>query len=274
MALYVPGTEETDPKKIIMSQQLVAGQTTTNTTAIATNTTNIATNTTNIATNTTNIATNTANIATIQGDYASKTSNNTLAGVQTFSNATEATGAGTTAAALFAGGVEIAKKLFLSGLLTITNGQIKFPASANPSADANTLDDYEEGTFTPAFSATGCSFSYNTQVGNYTKVGNVVHFSIFLKLNTSGNTLNGNTVSVTGLPFTSSSSFRGSYSVRWNNGTTNYVIVLAFIDTSTTTVTFGQNAGAFNSVGNPTPANGLLHATNASDITICGTYFV
>jgi hypothetical protein len=42
MALYVPGTEETDPKKIIMSQQLVAGQTTTNTTDIATNTAAIA----------------------------------------------------------------------------------------------------------------------------------------------------------------------------------------------------------------------------------------
>jgi hypothetical protein len=49
MALYVPGTEETDPKKIIMSQQLVAGQTTTNTTAIATNTADIATNTAAIA---------------------------------------------------------------------------------------------------------------------------------------------------------------------------------------------------------------------------------
>lgn len=42
MALYVPGTEETDPRKIIMSQQLVAGQTTTNTTNIATNTAAIA----------------------------------------------------------------------------------------------------------------------------------------------------------------------------------------------------------------------------------------
>lgn len=63
-ALYVPGVEETDPQKIIRSQQLIASVTTTNTANIATNTTNIATNTTNIATNTTNIATNTTNIAT------------------------------------------------------------------------------------------------------------------------------------------------------------------------------------------------------------------
>jgi len=55
MALYVPGTSEQDPSKVIMSLQLVAGTTSTNTTNITTNTTNIATNTTNIATNTTNI---------------------------------------------------------------------------------------------------------------------------------------------------------------------------------------------------------------------------
>jgi len=36
----------------------------------------------------------------------------------------------------------------VSGLLT-TNGQIKFPSTQNPSADANTLDDYREGTTTP-----------------------------------------------------------------------------------------------------------------------------
>jgi hypothetical protein len=51
-ALYVPGVEETDTKKIIRSQQLVASQTSTNTTGIATNTASIATNTTNIASNT------------------------------------------------------------------------------------------------------------------------------------------------------------------------------------------------------------------------------
>jgi hypothetical protein len=48
-AIYVPGTEETDPKRIIMSQQLVAGKVSENITAIATNTTNIATNTASIA---------------------------------------------------------------------------------------------------------------------------------------------------------------------------------------------------------------------------------
>ncbi len=48
---------------------------------------------------------------------------------------------------------------------------------------ANTLDDYEEGTWTPNFVATGLSVSYNTQVGKYTKIGNAVICT--LEINTS-----------------------------------------------------------------------------------------
>jgi hypothetical protein len=44
-----------------------------------------------------------------------------LAAVNSFSNTTEATGAGTTAAALFAGGVEIAKKLFVTGAVSLAS---------------------------------------------------------------------------------------------------------------------------------------------------------
>ena len=68
------------------------------------------------------------------------------------------------------------------------------------------LDDYEEGTFTPTLGAhsSNGTHSYTTQVGNYTKVGNVVH--IWLKmtintLNTSG-TISGN-LEISGLPYTS-----------------------------------------------------------------------
>lgn len=53
-------------------------------------------------------------------------------------------------------------------------GQIKFPATQNASADANTLDDYEEGGWTvTATSAAGSITSY-TATGAYTKVGRMV----------------------------------------------------------------------------------------------------
>src|SRR5262245_1079228 len=36
---------------------------------------------------------------------------------------------------------------------TAKNGQLPFPALQNSSADANTLDDYEEGTWTPTITS-------------------------------------------------------------------------------------------------------------------------
>jgi hypothetical protein len=71
---------------------------------------------------------------------------------------------------------------------------------------ANKLDDYEEGTFTPSLSATGASptITYSGQQGFYTKIGNVVRFSISIGISTySGGSGN---IQVQGLPFTSAAS--------------------------------------------------------------------
>lgn len=58
------------------------------------------------------------------------------------------------------------------GSTSATGVGITFPASQSASTDANTLDDYEEGTFTPAIAAGGLT----PTVGGcrYTKIGNVV----------------------------------------------------------------------------------------------------
>ena len=63
------------------------------------------------------------------------------------------------------------------------------------------FDDYEEGTWTPAFTASGGgAASHSRQNGRYTKIGNTV-FAYF-QLSASKGTLSGN-VSISGLPFTS-----------------------------------------------------------------------
>ena len=61
---------------------------------------------------------------------------------------------------------------------------------------ANTLDDYEEGTWTPAFSS-GSGITYVDQEAYYTKTGNIVnfHFQLSWSAGTSLSTV------VTGLPF-------------------------------------------------------------------------
>ena len=80
-------------------------------------------------------------------------------------------------------------------------GQIAFPATQNASANANTLDDYEEGTFTATWysgaNATGTNLG--TTTGNtYTKIGRSVTIAF-----ARGGLGGANNLSFTGLPFTS-----------------------------------------------------------------------
>jgi hypothetical protein len=51
---------------------------------------------------------------------------------------------------------------------------ITFPATQSASSDANTLDDYEEGTYTPTLATSTGTPTYQYQEGRYTKIGNVV----------------------------------------------------------------------------------------------------
>jgi|GEM_PF-3100202 len=64
---------------------------------------------------------------------------------------------------------------------------IKFPATQTSSSNVNTLDDYEEGTWTPTdISGAGLTFALAT--GFYTKIGNVVTFSVTVVYPTTANT--------------------------------------------------------------------------------------
>jgi len=70
---------------------------------------------------------------------------------------------------------------------SITGGGITFNGDT---AAANALDDYEEGTYTPAFTSTGATFSYSVQLGSYVKIGQLVccWFNITLNASPSGTT--------------------------------------------------------------------------------------
>lgn len=82
---------------------------------------------------------------------------------------------------------------------------ISFPAVQAPSTDVNTLDDYEEGTFTPTFTpATGAFGSITVAgAGRYVKVGKTVFF--WIDIRTTAATTIGTAAGqlyITGLPFT------------------------------------------------------------------------
>ena len=81
-------------------------------------------------------------------------------------------------------------------------GQLRFPAAQNASSDANTLDDYEEGTFTPVFTAATAptGVTYSTQTGRYTKIGRLVLVEGRMTLTSKG-TGGAGVAQMSGLPF-------------------------------------------------------------------------
>lgn len=132
----------------------------------------------------------------------------------------------------------------------------------------------DSGAFTPAFSASGATFSYALQAGQYTKIGNAVHFFIALTLNTSGNTLTANALTITGLPFAANAVTGGDFPIRWANSTTSYVDIAARTSASSTNLILEGNTAAATSNTAALLANGALHATNGSTMRIFGFYFV
>ena len=129
---------------------------------------------------------------------------------------------------------------------------ITFPATQSASSDANTLDDYEEGTWTPAVN-NGSGTTYTTQQGKYTKVGNVVTVGFELTVNAKG-TITGN-AQITGLPFTSASPNNrtsGSLSVANTTGTA-YVSQGIFLDANSTILDlYAKTAAATSNSPQPT----------------------
>ena len=90
-----------------------------------------------------------------------------------------------------------------TGELSVPSGVTLGLTAADKTA-SNTLDDYEEGSFSPGFSgdSSSGSYGYSRQAGRYTKIGNVVYYQLYVTTNAVSANATGNTL-VTGLPFTS-----------------------------------------------------------------------
>jgi hypothetical protein len=100
-----------------------------------------------------------------------------------------------------AGGVQAVTTISVGNATPSSSGAgITFPATQSASTDANTLDDYEEGTWTPA-DASGASLSFTSVDARYTKVGNLVTVYVVL---TYPVTASGSQAKISGLPFTPS----------------------------------------------------------------------
>jgi len=147
------------------------------------------------------------------------------------------------------------KAVILAGGSTSANGTgIAFPATQSASSDANTLDDYEEGTWSPGIAfggnAVGVTYTSN-RYGRYTKIGERVIATCYFALSSKGSSTGG--VSFTGLPFASNSTANGGFApaALWMSGisVTNGVVTAYTNANATTfdvnyTVTNGNAGGA------------------------------
>lgn len=88
-----------------------------------------------------------------------------------------------------------------SGSISANGGNVIFPAIQIPSANANFLDDYAEGSFTPTFFGTAVSptVTYTRNIGRYTKIGRLVYIEIDIALSAASG--GGGALYIVGLPF-------------------------------------------------------------------------
>jgi hypothetical protein len=116
-----------------------------------------------------------------------------------------------------------------SGAKLQTSDGLTFPATAVASADPNTLDDYEEGTWTPVFTDGTNNATMNAStVGKYTKIGNTVHAQCDARCSAL-NSMAGD-VRISGLPF---------------NGVTAYVTAGVIGGASNLSITAGQSLSTY-----------------------------
>jgi len=92
--------------------------------------------------------------------------------------------------------------LILQGGNTSANGiGVTFPATQSASTDANTLDDYEEGTWTPSWTVGAGSFTVSSTSAAYVKIGKTIHIFGFVAISAASGA---STLNMSGLPFTAS----------------------------------------------------------------------
>jgi len=114
-----------------------------------------------------------------------------------------------------------------TGNVVLANGKgIDFSATSG-TGTSELFDDYEEGTWTPTYEASGgggsfTTLTYSDQHGKYTKIGNVVYIEAFVRLSALDTTGFTGYLLIGGLPYSAASDntnavFRADSQQGWSN---------------------------------------------------------
>jgi hypothetical protein len=148
------------------------------------------------------------------------------------------------------GGLQTLNTIGVGNATPSTSGAgITFPATQSASTNANTLDDYEEGTWTPTVgSNSGTATTYTISTAYYTKVGRLVNVSGYITPTngTLGNT--NNYLRINGLPFavvSATSTGSGINASNYNNGVATLVAYSTTLDAAFITACAVNNQWSF-----------------------------
>jgi hypothetical protein len=110
-----------------------------------------------------------------------------------------------TGTSTFAGGVANAYGFGVGTAVPSSGAGISFPATQSASSNANTLDDYEEGTWLPTIGSQTQTFTMTEQQGIYVKVGQMVTVVGIMAWSSKGSAASGDALVMKNLPFASNS---------------------------------------------------------------------
>lgn len=155
--------------------------------------------------------------------------------------------------------IDASGNLLVGTTTTTTNGGdvqlskgLTFPATQVPCSNANTLDDYREGTWTPSLDSLtpGTGRVTNVRSALFTKVGNMVTFTAFVDMGTLGSGGSGALV-INGLPYVSATVSQAYWgvSVPYFNGVKVALVALGgTVQPGTSYILFRGWAAAVNNV--------------------------
>lgn len=140
---------------------------------------------------------------------------------------------------------------------------ITFPATQSASTDANTLDDYEEGTWTPILAdsvSQSNAATMSVQQGFYTKIGNVINLQAQIVWSGLGSMVSTNYILIYGVPFaaaTNSSQYYWPANLTASSSSSN---LMAGLEGGTTKLYFGatNNPGTVHLVSTLSASGRLL----------------
>ena len=140
--------------------------------------------------------------------------------------------------------IAVAGTFSSTGLITASAG-----VAIGGTGSANTLDDYEEGTWTPTLlgASSNPTVGYVVQTGHYTKTGNAVN--LYCRLQTNSRSGGSGTALIGGMPFAHNSARAGGgvgyiSGVNLNSGYTQFGISGDPVSSTIRYVQSGENQGA------------------------------